>query len=194
MKRKEAVKKKVRSDKKVDVKPTVPSHLFGCITDLSYVVDKPMKDVVEFVCNEGIESKLVIGHLSQHFRSDFQLGSTLYIGDKNLTHKRYIIRKEKFQQRISTRFQRDFFDEKILMLAHSLGYTPSSATGVLLETSVKDISIIDKIVKTYTSEISDHKKKVLKDVIKYVRKDNPFMKAIGFVDIVEYFVEWLKDN
>jgi hypothetical protein len=86
------------------------------------------------------------------------------------------------------------FYEKIDTLSHSLDLTPSSTTAVLLEASIKDIIIIDKLVKPHTSTMDDSKKKTLKDVIKYVRRDNPYTQSVGFMDVVRFFIEWLKDN
>lgn len=191
--REEVRKRKERSDKKRDIKPTVPLHLHNCLSDLSYVVNQPIKDVAEFICLEGMQSHRVIEHISPRFKRDYQLNNTHYIGDRNLEHNRYIIRKEKVRKRVSIRFTKEFY-EQIDTLSFSLDLTPSSATSVLLEASIKDINIIDSLLKPYTHRLDENKKRVLKDVIKYVRRDNPYIQSVGFMDIVRYFIDWLKMN
>jgi hypothetical protein len=191
--REEVVIRKVRSDKKKDVKPTVPVHLFDCVSDLSYIINRPIKDIVEFICMEGIRSQKVIEHLSPNFRRDYQFNNTHYIGDSELNNLRHIIRKEKSKKRISTRLTRDFY-ESVIDLAHVLDLTPTSATGILLEASIKDVTIIDKLISPYTSYLDENRKRVLKSVIKYIRKNNPYAQSISFVETVRYLLEWLREN
>lgn len=192
--KREGKKRKERSDKKVDVKPTIPIHLFNCISDLSYCMDnKPIKDVVETICAEGMESKMVIQHLSKNFKRGYTMGTTVFMGNSELGHSRYLIRKDIIKKRISTRFTRDFY-ERINALSNSLDCTPSTTTGMLLEASVMDITIIDRMIKPYTEKMDKHQRRTLKTVIKYLRKDNPFIQEVEFMDVVKYLVEWLKDN
>ncbi|WP_245579618.1 hypothetical protein [Alteribacter aurantiacus] len=73
--------RKVRSDKKRDVKPTIPFQLRECIYRLSYITNRPVKDVAEAICLYGLASKKVMEHLSKNFRRDFMGESTLYVGD-----------------------------------------------------------------------------------------------------------------
>jgi hypothetical protein len=193
MKRESKEKRKVRCDKKKDVKPTVPINLFNCVSDLSSILDKPIKDIVEHICIEGIDSKIVIEQLSHHFKRDYDFRTTVFFGNKDLNNLRYIIGREKNKRRISTRFTMEFY-ERVFALSNALDLTPTSATGRLLEVAMKDISIIDKLIKPYTYSFNEYDKKLLKGVIKYIRKDNPFIRNIGFMDIIEFFLEWLRDN
>ncbi|MCJ7992628.1 hypothetical protein MUB15_31250, partial [Priestia sp. OVS21] len=67
----EEKQRKVRCDKKRDVKPTIPIHLKECIYRLSYITNTPVKDVTESICISGLKSPKVMDYLSHYFRRGF---------------------------------------------------------------------------------------------------------------------------
>ena len=73
--------RKVRSDKKREVKPTISIQLKDAIYIISYVTSTPVKDVAERICTDGLASKKVISSLSPRFRRTVRLANTLYMGD-----------------------------------------------------------------------------------------------------------------
>ena len=72
----ETKKRKVRSDKKRDVKPTISSNLKHCIYRLSYITSTPVKDVAETLCEKGLRSRKVMDYLSTYFRRDLKFANT----------------------------------------------------------------------------------------------------------------------
>lgn len=77
----EEKQRKVRCDKKRDVKPTIPIHLKECIYRLSYIVNTPVKDVTESICTSGITSQKVMNYLSNYLRKGFSFKNTVYMRD-----------------------------------------------------------------------------------------------------------------
>jgi hypothetical protein len=180
--------RKERSDKKVDVKPTVPIHLYNCIANLADITGQPIKNVVEFICMDGLRSRKVLDFISQYFRRDYQHENTIYRGNPNLAHSRYIV-KNVPSKRVSTRFNKEF-NESMEVLAFSLGLTSvSSATRLLLECAIRDIDIIDRLIRLYTTNLSELQKKLLRDTLKYLYKNNPFKEQITFIEIVEMLID-----
>ncbi|MDA6082696.1 hypothetical protein OSJ97_24410, partial [Escherichia coli] len=59
--------RKTRSDKKRDVKPTISIDLKNCIYRLSYITNTPVKDVIETICEKGLQSRKVMEYLSEYF-------------------------------------------------------------------------------------------------------------------------------
>ncbi|MCM3176307.1 hypothetical protein [Cytobacillus horneckiae] len=53
----EEKKRKTRSDKKKDIKPTINIKLHECINRLSYITNTPVKDVGVHICMAELESK-----------------------------------------------------------------------------------------------------------------------------------------
>lgn len=187
----EVSKRKVRSDKKRDIKPTVPVHVSDCVSDIAYITNRPVKDIVEFVCIEGVRSTKVVEYLSQYFKRDYWHNNTMFKGNGASGHSRYIIRKRNSSVRVSTRFTNDFYNS-IERLADASGFTPASITGLLLESAIKDTDIINKCLSVHTSNLDDNRKKVLKDVLRYVNKDNPYREQINFMDLIKYLIEDIK--
>lgn len=144
------------------------------------------------MCIEGLSSHRVIEYMSKDFKRDYVFSDNIvFMGNNDLSHPRYIIRKEKNRKRVSTRFLGGFY-EAIINLSHSLDKTPSSTTGFLLEVSIKDISIIDNFLRLHTDNLNESRRRVLNEAIKYIRKDNPFVNTLGFMDILRLLFEWIK--
>jgi hypothetical protein len=188
---KKVTKRKERSDKKVDVKPTVPIHLYNCVADLADLSGKTIMDIVEFICMEGIKSTKVLEFISQYFRRDYQHNSTHYYGNSNLTHNRYISRRVP-SRRISTRFSKEF-NQRIEDLAFSLGMSISSSTGLLLDASIRDMDIIDRFIRLYTSNLNENQKDTLKNTLRYLYRNNPYREQITFTDIVKTLIDEVKE-
>jgi hypothetical protein len=184
--------KKERTDKKIDIKPTVPLHLYNFIADLSDTTEQPAMNIVEFFCMEGIQSRKVIEFISPYFRRDYQFDNTTLRGNPDLTHSRYL-RRNVPCKRISTRFTKEFTDE-IERLMFALGLTSlSSATGLLLEVSVKDIDIMSKFVRLYAYHLNKYQKDFLKKTLSYVYKNHLGREQVSFRDVVEMIIDEAKE-
>lgn len=140
--------RKVRCDKKRDVKPTIPLEMYHCISRPSYVTNRPIKDVAEDLCNYRLSSKAVIEKLSLYFRRDYLVSEHIfYLGDlTRQTHR--IVKRGGIKKRVTIRFQQTMHDN-LADLAYALDLTVSSATMVLLEMSIKQTDI----VKTYIESL-----------------------------------------
>ncbi|MCY9311710.1 hypothetical protein MOF23_22520 [Bacillus inaquosorum] len=183
--------RKTRSDKKKDVKPTVSVNLKRCIERLSFITGIPIKDVVEIICEKGLRSKSVIDHLSEHFRRDFQYRNTLYLGDlekESLQRKRQSGRTE----RITTRFTQLTY-ENICTLAYALDVTPTKATGILLDASVRNTNILNAFVKSYLhTQLDQNRMKELKQILKFINQNNPYQEEISWFALVSKIFDDIK--
>lgn len=196
MKREEVTdtkKRKTRSDKKRDVKPTISNNLRECVYRLSYITNTPVKDVVEILCEKGLKSRKVIDYLSQYFRRNFQFLNTVFIGNferESLQHK-YQSGKN---VRITTRFNQNIYED-ISSLAYALDVTPSKATALLLEASVRNTNILNAFVKTYLhGQVDDSRMKELKQVLKYINKNNPYKEEISWFALLSMIFDDIKDS
>ena len=73
-------RRKVRSDKKVDVKPTLNIELKDAVYRLSYVTRQPVKNVGEELCVLAFHTNEIIIRLVPYFQRDIKIGKTLYMG------------------------------------------------------------------------------------------------------------------
>ncbi|MEX3713468.1 hypothetical protein ABFV99_13785 [Cytobacillus horneckiae] len=165
--------RKVRKDKKIDVKPTVEIDLYECVSRISHITYSPMKDVAEHFCKNGLYSKKVIELLSKKFRRNYKFQTTLFRGDPELLTQRMRKRSES-TTRITIRFSKETYDE-IAELAYAMDTTLSTATAVLLEASVQNTDIVSEYVNNYIEESLDEKRKEqLRLVLEFIRKENPY--------------------
>ncbi|MGG4265449.1 hypothetical protein [Peribacillus simplex] len=185
--------RKVRSDKKHTIKPTIPVKLKETLNRISYITTTPVKDVGEFICVSGLHSKKVIENLSQNFRRSYQFDNTIYFGElekKSLQSKKYNVPTD----RVTIRFKIST-NEQINALAYSLDVTPSKATALLLETSIKDPIIVNKYLKMYLQKNIDQVRiKELKKIIKFINQNNPYEEEISWTEIMYYVYKEIKTS
>jgi hypothetical protein len=185
--------RKVRSDKKRDVQPTISTNLKNCIYRLNYITDVPVKDVVEILCEKGLSSRNVISHLSRNFKRDFRFQSTIYIGKEENESLRKDTSKDK-KERISTRFSKENYD-KIHELANALDVTPSRATAIILDASVKNTNILNAFVKNYLHQnIDNNRMKELKSVIHFINNNNPYREEVSWFNFISFIIDDLKEG
>lgn len=185
--------RRIRSDKKRDVKPTISIDLKSCIYRLSYITSTPVKDVVETICEKGLQSRRVIEYLSQYFRRELQYMNTIYMGDlgRESLQRKYQSGKN---ERITTRFNQGTY-ENIKELSDALDVTPSKATALLLDASVRNTNLLNAFVKTYLhGTIDKMRMKELKQVLQYVNKNNPYNEDISWFTLLSMICEEAKDN
>jgi len=183
--------RKKRSDRKKDIKPTIPLQLREVIYSLSYITNTPVKDVAERVCRYGLNSKKVIEYLSQFFRRDYMAGSILYVGD--LDNPSLQGRKiEGGKGRITIRF-RLHDSEAINRLAFALDVTPSKATYILLDASVRNSNFINKYLQTYVKDnLDENRMRELKKIMAFINKNNPYDEHISWGALIMYLFDELK--
>lgn len=194
---KEKVKKKarkIRSDKKRDVKPTVHISLYETISRISYITNQPMKDVAEYLCVQGLKSRKIIEVLSTKFRRDYYFKNTIFIGNLEVVPER-VIKTPGLRKRITIRFSQRTHDA-IGDLAYSLDLTISSTTALLLDMSVKNNDILESyFAKHIISTLDPNRKEQLKEVLNYMKKNNPFASndEITLGRLISYIVEEMMD-
>ena len=185
--------RKVRSDKKREVQPTISIQLKDAIYRLSYITNTPVKDVAERICSDGIISRKVLNGLSQHFRRSVRLENTMYIGDLG---RPSLQRKSPAGQteRIGIRFRQHTF-ENISVLAYALDCTPSRATALLLDASIHNSDFINQYFQEHlTRQLDDHRMSELKKVLKYINANNPYEETISWGLLLSYIYEEIKDG
>lgn len=185
--------RKVRSDKKRDVKPTVALALKDCIDRLSYITNRPIKDISEEICEHGLYSRTVIELLSEKFRRNYTFKSTIYVGDLN----RESVQKERIKgikERITIRFTQDMY-EKINNLSYSLDVTPSKATALLLDATIRNSEFISQFLEKHIYQDLDvNRQRELKEILKFINKNNPYKKEITLSALVAYYFDEIKNG
>lgn len=192
--REELRKRKVREDKKIDVRPTISIKLYHTIDRVSYITRMPVKDVGEHLCKIGIDKSNVIDYISEFFHRSYWHRSTFYKGD--LDNKVFLGAKaiKGPKKRITTRFHQSFH-ERLYHLAYALDTSVSSATGFLLYAACKDVEIVNELVEESMEQYLDETRiKELKEVVRYINKDNPYREEVSFMHLISYLMEEVRKN
>lgn len=185
--------RKVRSDKKVDCKPTITTSLKECIYRISYITNTPVKDVTEKICLSGVKSKKIIELLSNHFKRDLKIRNTFYMGDLETESLQRMNKTEK-TTRITTRFKQHEY-EQIKRLAFALDVSPTRATSLLLEKTILYTNIVDHLSREYLKgNINDSKLRELRKIIKFINENNNLEDKLSWSNLLSYFYDELKDG
>lgn len=168
--------RKERSDKKIHVGPTVSIKLKREIERLGVITDNPVKFIGEILCFEGIHTPEVIAQLAPHFqRRTIRAGKTVYFGcEENVSIQERTDNDE--SDRVSIRFTKINYED-IRLLADALDVTPSRATAILLDASIRYPAIIETILQEYNvrNSLDEVYTKEIRKLMRYVNRDNPYL-------------------
>lgn len=159
-------KRKVRSDKKHDIKPFVNLELKDSIYRLSHITSEPVKDVCEIlILNSLYGNRTIVENLSQYFKRNIYLRNSYYNGD--LSNEDLYSVSEGEKDRISLRVKREEY-ENISALAYALDCSISKATAALLYESITDTKFIEEHLEKFVDTLDKSRKKELKQLLKYI--------------------------
>lgn len=182
--------RKVRSDKKRDIKPTISDSLNECVHNLSYILNQPVRDIGEKIIMAAINSRESIESLSIYFKRDYRHSNTIFRGDleAEVIQKRNIIQK----QRLHLRFKA-CEHERISALAYSMDCSVSLATTMLLIAGIRNFAIFNEIVDSEVIRLLDPERlKRLKMIQKYISKLND--QHISLFALISYVAHEVVDT
>lgn len=187
-----AAGRKTRSDKKRDISPTISAELRDCIYRLSFITNKPVKDVAEAICLNGLKRRKVLEYLSQYFRRPVRVDPTLYRGNSEgpSVGQREHVGKTK---RIAIRFKAQ--DHAVIAaLAFAMDCTVSRSCAVLLDASVRDGDFINEFVQQYLEENLDAERVTeLKKILRYVNTNNPYGEEYTWASLLSLMINEVRE-
>src|SRR6476620_1613795 len=110
MSREEAKIRKTRSDKKKDFKPILPIEIYENVSRISYITNKPLKDVGENFIESGLVNQNIIEKLSARFVHDYWLNGTMFISHMPPNERRTLkmpLLNRKLSIRLNSQTQRN---------------------------------------------------------------------------------------
>lgn len=188
--------RKIRSDKKREVKPTIAPTLKDAIYRISYITYTPVKDVCEYLCIAAISNQKVLDHLSQFFRRDMRVGNTMYFGSLDNQHVQKRIRSN--TERVTVRFKRNDY-EFIYKLGYALDCSPTRVVAVLLHVAMREMNNVNDYIKRYLDgELSEIQMRELRNLMRYTNAisevQHTWASLLGYIfDEVSAPVSRIKD-
>lgn len=140
------VERQVRSDKRVDVKPTMSMKLKEELYQFANLCDLTVKEVAEQLCVLGMTSREVMTEISKWLRRDYRYNNTIVLGYSERPKLTLTMRGE--TGKVTTRLKQSDYD-RLKDLAHALDLTPSSTATVLIRIAFKNTSFMNDFVDQF---------------------------------------------
>lgn len=148
--------RKVRSDKKVDVKPTMSLELKEMLYHFAYLSNEPVKDVAERLCTLGTMSEEIISSIKHWFRRDYYRPNTITVGYLERPRLKIIMKGE--TGKVTIKFPQSDYDI-LCKLAHALDLTPTSTCTLLIKMTLTNRDFMESYVERYLKGVD--KKRLL---------------------------------
>lgn len=155
-------KRKQRSDKKIDVKPTVSLEFKRNLYTFAYLCDEPVKDVAERLILEGLFSKLIIDQFCKWLRRDYYYNNAVAVGHQDRPKLKILYAGE--TSKISIKLLREDYD--ILSdLAHALDVPPTTAAGMIIKMTLNSVTFMRDYVQTFLRHLDSEKKRQIEALL-----------------------------
>lgn len=154
MRREGETERKVRSDKKVDVKPTMSLELKELLYHFAYLSNEPVKDVAERLCSLGAMSEEVIMSIRHWFRRDYHRPNTITVGYLERPRLKIIMKGE--TGKVTIKFPQNDYDI-LCKLAHALDLTPTSTATLLIKMTLTNREFMEMYVQRYLRNLDNKK-------------------------------------
>ena len=159
-------RRKVRSDKKRDVRATVTIELKDCIYRLNEVTKVKVKDISEQFTLLVMRDKDMMNDFSEYFKRTIKVGNTLYRGSIN--NKQMIKLLPGRTETISIKFKQSDYNY-ISDLAYVFNISASRMVAVLIQYAVADLEIIADFIVTHKDlRFTQSETIILKEILTYV--------------------------
>lgn len=135
--------RKTRSDKKVDVKPTMSLVLKRQLYEFARLCNEPVKDIAERLCVDALTSKCIMDELCKWLRRNYYYNNTIVIGYKERPRLKLTFQGE--TGKVTIRFLKCDYDQ-LSDLAYSLDINPSATAAVLIRLTIRNKEFMEMFV------------------------------------------------
>lgn len=132
-----------RSDKKVDVKPTMSITLKNQLYDFADQCDEPVKDIAERMCVDGMVSGDVMEEICKWLRRDYFYKNTHVMG--HMERPKLKITSKGETNKVTMRLKQTDYD-KLSELAYALDITATSTAAVLIRMTSKNEKFMNEFI------------------------------------------------
>lgn len=143
--------RKQRTDKKVEIKPTLSLEFKKEIYAFAEVCGEPVKEIAERLCTSGMISDYIIEDIRKWFRRDYHYSTIkgrnhnkIAFGDEERPKLKITLQGD--TGKITMRLVREDYDQ-LAELAHAFDLTISSTTAALLRVTTKNIEFMNQFVE-----------------------------------------------
>lgn len=160
----EGVARKVRSDKKVDVKPTVSGYIKRNLYTYAYLANVPVKDAIELMIEKGLDNDDVLSLFRSALIRDFFIRNRVIFKHREEPAK---IRYQGKTETVSTRLKRETYEE-LCELAFCIGHTPTSTASLMIRKTLYSRDFMEYLTE-YHLKITPENKRLLERFLMQMR-------------------------
>ncbi|WP_274307008.1 hypothetical protein [Solibacillus daqui] len=150
----EVGERKRRSDKKVDVKPTMSVTLKQQLYDFAELCNEPVKDTAERLVVMGMISPIIIQEFCKWLRRNYTYNSSIAIGYAERPKLKLTSQSE--TGKVSIRLKINDYD-KLSELAYALDITPTATATMLIRLTTRDPEFMQYFINTLNKVNDDQK-------------------------------------
>ena len=154
--------RKVRSDKKVDVKPTISTALKEKLYTFAYLCNEPVKDIAEKLCTDATESKFVIDEICKWFRRKYIYSNRLVYGYMDRPKLKLITNGE--TSKVTIKFVQNNY-EKVKELSNALDLTPTSTAAVLIKITLQNREFMEYYINKHLQYLTKSKVEAIRKLL-----------------------------
>lgn len=165
MKREKGSVRKVRSDKKVDVQPTMSVQLKNQLYTLAHLSCEPVKDAAQRLCEKGLEESLIIEEIRQFFRRDYKFKNNITVGYADRPRLKLVLNGD--TGKVSIKFPQPVFD-RLCDLAFALDLPPTTAATILIKKTLNNKEFMEYYVRSLQGLTDAEKRKIHAFLNQYV--------------------------
>ena len=181
----EVRRRKIRSDKKKQIRPSLDLEICESIFRLSTITKRPIKDICELLLINALKSDQILVSLSQYLKRDIQVRNGLYKGHIH-AEPLYDVYTDSRRNRVSFTIRMETYD-MLYTLSYCFGVSVSKMAAVLIFESLIDIDFIESFLEEYLDSLNDSRKAELKKLLKYIQSQTSEKFTLG--DLLVYLID-----
>lgn len=169
--------RKVRSDKKRDVKPTVSMYIRNNICELSSIIGISAGDAGLSLISKGFHSDDVMRQFQPLMISNFDIDNRIYVGNRENGPVKINYRGS--VAKVSIKFPADIYQD-LRRLAYSIGLPPTTTAALMLKKAMFCMPFMDEQKRLYLYHCNHEAQR--KELIRFIdHLEHSIPKKRGFI-------------
>lgn len=167
--------RKVRSDKKRDVKPTVSTYIRNNICTLANIVGVSTGDAALILISRGLHNDDVMRLFQPLMLSNFDIDNRIYVGNRENGAVKINYRGSTVK--VSIKFPGDVYED-LRRLAYSIGLTPTTTAALMIRKAMFCEPFMDEHKRMY---------------LKFFKNDDQKLELVRFIAGLEHSIPKKKE-
>lgn len=158
--------RKVRTDKKRDVKPTISYYVKESLYDYSSIIEEPVKDAAEKLVEVGLKSETILLLFQPIMIGNYRLENRFFIGNRPLPVKIYY---RGATGKVTIKFNQETY-EQLRNLAFAIGHPPTSTAALMIRKTLYSYDFMEYFIERHLDYLDNRRKVELQRFLREMRQ------------------------